>query len=64
MIVVINPNVKVTDQALIVAIQAFMADKHQVTGAQLVAGVPGLQGIPRNEQEQAVLDSGFTFEER
>ncbi len=62
-IVIINPSVPPTPQALITEIQTFMAGKHSVTGAQLVAGVPTLQGMPRNEQQQAVTDAGMTFEE-
>jgi len=58
-ITIVNNAVKVTDQSLIAAIQAFMADKHSATGAELIAGVPALASMPRNEQEQAVDDSGF-----
>jgi hypothetical protein len=62
-IYIYNPDAKNTPQPLIDDIQAFMVNKPKVTGAQLIAGVPALSGLTRPEQEQAVIDSGFTFME-
>ena len=62
-LLVVNDAVKVTDQAVIDALQAYMGTRHSATGAEVVAAVPALSGLTRPQQEQAVIDSGYRIEE-